>query len=541
MTTDEHPQVDLAVIGGGINGLAIAREAASRGLSVTLIEREDLGAETSAWSSRMIHGGLRYLEYFEFALVRESLRDRESLLQTAPHLVQPMEVLIPVFRSATRGPLVIRAGLILYDILSLDKSLPRHRFIKRREIFRLLPGLAATNVRAGAIYYDGQVPLTERLCVELAVDAAELGATIRNGTAAKSFEYAPSNGEIEAVVVTGGGGPVKVSARAVVNASGPWVNEVVANIAPSKRLIGGTKGSHIVLGPFTGAPERTVHFETETGKPLLVIPWRGNYMVGSTDLLFEGDAASAQLSAEEEGLLIGQVNRLFPDARVVQSDVLLRISGVRPLPYAPGKRALAITRRHHIHRHSGRATNLYSIIGGKLTTARTLAQETVELVARHQGWKLGPRVTRRRRFPGFLAAADRDPLIGSISTAIGGDREVAERLVEVYGSRAGQLVDGRASEELRRLSPSFPVIVVEVANAIDREWASGLVDIVARRLVLWDTPDVRTLAYAIADHLVDGGRWTVEEATRHKFAFDRWLYDRAGVRTRPPAHETSSP
>ncbi|MDQ2684114.1 MAG: glycerol-3-phosphate dehydrogenase/oxidase, partial [Chloroflexota bacterium] len=238
---------DLAVIGGGINGVAIARDAAMRGMSVALVERDDLASGTSAWSSRLIHGGLRYLEHREFGLVRESLRERERLLGNAPHLVQPLGMLVPIYSGNKRGPKLIRAGMVLYDVLSYDKSLPTHDMLSRAEVLDRHPDMSPEGLRGGAYYYDAQVTFAERLVVEQAISAWEHGAQIATGCTVVGIRT-------EGAVVRGltvrdadSGEEIPIDARVVVNVAGPWVDQVLTG-APagsvSQRLIGGTKGSH---------------------------------------------------------------------------------------------------------------------------------------------------------------------------------------------------------------------------------------------------------------------------------------------------------
>ncbi|MGH3360212.1 MAG: FAD-dependent oxidoreductase, partial [Nocardioidaceae bacterium] len=204
---------DVVVIGGGINGTAIARDAAIRGLSVALLERDDLGSQTSSWSSRMIHGGLRYLEQLDFRLVRESLREREILFSLAPHLVRPMHITIPVFADSTRNRLTLRTGMLLYDVFSPRKSVPRHEVLSRDQVIDRVPGLRRDGLRGAVAYTDGQVELSERLCVELALDAERHGAVVHTKTAVTGIEIADARAT--AVMVDREGGTQRFGARCV--------------------------------------------------------------------------------------------------------------------------------------------------------------------------------------------------------------------------------------------------------------------------------------------------------------------------------------
>jgi glycerol-3-phosphate dehydrogenase len=233
---------DLVVVGGGINGAGIARDAAMRGLTVLLLDKGDFGSGTTSWSSRLIHGGLRYLEYYEFHLVRESLSDREKLLHIAPHLVKPLPFVVPVYEHHKRSPLLIRLGMIGYDVLSFDKSMDRHKMLDREEALNRLPGLNPEGLKAAALYYDGQVEYAERLAVENAISAREHGAVALNY--ARVDRLILENGNVRGVEFTDAmdGQQYAVRALVTVNVAGPWVDEVLSGMnRGAKRMIGGTK------------------------------------------------------------------------------------------------------------------------------------------------------------------------------------------------------------------------------------------------------------------------------------------------------------
>jgi len=256
---------DLIVVGAGINGAGIARDAALRGLRTLLLDKGDVGGGTTSWSTRLVHGGLRYLEHREVGLVRESLRERERLLRLAPHLVKPLSLLIPIYRGDKRGPWLIRLGMVAYDSLSFDKSLKRHRMLGRAKALRRAPGLDPTNLLGAAVYYDAQVTFAERLAVENALDARDHGATLL--THARVDRLLVEAGAVRGVAVTDlldGGGSGDARAPVVVNVAGPWVDRVLAGDgsgSDAPRMIGGTKGSHVVVGPFPGAPEDALYVE----------------------------------------------------------------------------------------------------------------------------------------------------------------------------------------------------------------------------------------------------------------------------------------
>ena len=376
---------DVVIIGGGINGAGIARDAAMRGLKVLLIEKGELGCGTTTASTRLIHGGLRYLEHFEFGLVRESLREREILLRIAPHLVRPLAIAIPIYKQSKRGPLTIRAGMILYDLLSWGKSLPGHRMLSRAETLESWPGLNPDGLVGSALYYDAQVEFPERLVVENVHSARECGAEVLTHTLVTNL--AVEDGKVSGVEFVGEDGQKQLAeASIVINAAGPWIDQVLER-APveSPKLIGGTKGSHLVVSPFPTAPPNAIYLEARNdGRPVFIIPWDENYLIGTTDVRFEGDPDEVRCEPWEVDYLLAETNLALPGAHVTRDNILYAYSGVRPLPVTGDKDEQSITRRHFIREHP-RLTNLLSIVGGKLTTYRSLAEECVDLIFRKLG------------------------------------------------------------------------------------------------------------------------------------------------------------
>jgi glycerol-3-phosphate dehydrogenase len=358
---------DVVVIGAGINGAGIARDAAMRGLKVLLIEKGEIGAGTTSASTRLIHGGLRYLEHFEFGLVYESLRERETLLRIAPEFVRPLAMVIPIYKQSRRGWLTIRAGMILYDLLSWGKSLPRHRMLSRAETRERWPGLNPEGLIGSTLYYDAQVEFPERLVLANVQSAQEFGAEVLThtrvtGLTGKGVEFGDRFAE----------------AGVVINAAGPWIDLVLAPVK-SPKLIGGTKGSHIVVAPFQGAPENAIYLEARSdGRPIFIIPWNKLYLIGTTDVPFNGDPDQVQCEDWEIDYLLSETNLALPGAQLTRDNILQTYSGVRPLPYQSS------TRRHFIREHP-QLPNLLSIVGGKLTTYRSLAEECVDLIFRKLG------------------------------------------------------------------------------------------------------------------------------------------------------------
>ena len=374
---------DVVIIGAGINGAGIARDAAMRGLKVLLIEKGEPGEGTTVASTRLIHGGLRYLEHFEFGLVHESLRERETLLRIAPHLVRPLAITIPIYKQSKRGRLTIRAGMILYDLLSWGKSLPRHQMLSRTETLKRWPGLNPDGLVGSALYYDAQVEFPERLVMDNVLSAREFGAEVLTHTRVTNLVV--EDGKISGVEFENSQKQF-VEAAVVINAAGPWIDQVLER-APLKspKLIGGTKGSHIVVPPFPCAPENAIYLEARSDRrPIFVIPWNKLYLIGTTDVRFEGDPDEVRCEPWEIDYLLSETNLALPGAHLTRDSIVDTYSGVRPLPVTNDKDEQSITRRHFIRQHP-QLPNLLSIVGGKLTTYRSLAEECVDLIFQKLG------------------------------------------------------------------------------------------------------------------------------------------------------------
>jgi glycerol-3-phosphate dehydrogenase len=371
---------DVVIIGAGINGAGIARDAAMRGLKVLLVEKGELGCGTTTASTRLIHGGLRYLEHFEFGLVRESLREREILLRIAPQFVKALPIAIPIYKQGKRGRLTIRAGMILYDLFSWGKSLPSHRMLSRAETLERLPGLNPDGLVGSALYYDAQVEFPERLVAANVQSAQEFSAEVLTHTRVTSF--AVEDGKVSGV----GFNEQFVGARTVINAAGPWI-DLVLERAPieSPKLIGGTKGSHLIVPPFPTAPSNAIYLEARSdGRPIFIIPWNKLYLIGTTDVRFEGNPDDVRCEPWEIDYLLAETNLALPNAGLTPDSIVDTYSGVRPLPVTSDKNEESITRKHFIREHP-RLPNLLSIVGGKLTTYRSLAEECVDLIFRKLG------------------------------------------------------------------------------------------------------------------------------------------------------------
>jgi glycerol-3-phosphate dehydrogenase len=477
MSESPHDDFDLIVIGAGINGAGVARDAAMRGLKVCVLDKGDVGGGTSSWSTRLIHGGLRYLEHWEFALVRESLRERETLLKIAPHLVKSIPILIPIYKSARRGELQIRAGMLLYDLLSYDKTLPRYRMLSRDETVTRAPALKQVGLTSAAVYYDAQVEFAERLVLENVLDAQAHGAQVL--TYAQVTRISTENGKATGVEFSTNSQSKTVRSSFVINAAGPWVDELLKTSGNTNRLVGGTRGSHIIVAPFNGALPLALYAEAQTdGRPFFIIPWNGNYLIGTTDIYFSGDPGQVRCTEEEIKYLLAEANHILSTIELKRSDILFSYSGVRPLAFTANQDEKSITRRHFIREHH-ELSNVCSLVGGKLTTYRRLAEECVDLVFK----KLRKRAERcttaedplpgAKAFKSFCSESANDLVAPAI----------IERLLRIYGSRTSELFEICAREVrlFQPLNASSQVLSGEVVFAFEREMAQTLVDCLLRR------------------------------------------------------------
>lgn len=482
-----HEEWDLLVIGGGVNGLATAWDAALRGLRVAIIDKDDWGSGTSSWSSRLIHGGLKYLEHVEFGLVYESLRDREWLLRAAPHLVKPLAFIMPFYKTNKNGPAILRLGMFLYDVLSFGKSVPNHRIFSREQTIAREPGIVRRDLTGSGVYYDAQVSYAERLSIELLLAAKDAGAVALN--------YAQADGLIrEGGRVTGAsvldresGERRDVRAKVTVNAAGPWIDELLAGSPMgAKRLNGGTKGTHLVVDRFPGGPtDECVYYEARSdGRQVLVIPWLDRYLIGSTDKRFTGDIDRAMPDDEEIDYILAETNTVFPDANLTRDSVAYAYTGIRPLPYAPDTAEGKVTRKHIVKDHGPDHPGLITLIGGKLTTFRTLGEHAADAVARRLG-NQARSTTRTTVLPGS-AASPADALAAVLRTAPALSSERGAALVDRYGARAVRVAELAVREFGFDASadPAASILRAETALAVREEQAVHLRDVLARRTMV---------------------------------------------------------
>ena len=469
---------DLLVIGGGINGVAIARECARAGKSVLLVEQHDFASGTTSRSTRIIHGGLRYLEHGEIGLVRESLRERDRLLRGSPHLVRPLHFLlaIPEGQKLTRSASAIRVGLWLY-----------HRWAGRswrtkRSACDFERQLDSGKAWSFYDYEDAQCEFPERLVAEWLMEAVEAGCTPRNYT--HVLEVRHSNGHATGARLRDlmSAEEYLVFAPQIVNATGPWADSVAGSAAlDTPRMIGGVKGSHIVLPRFPNAPVSAIFTEAPDGRMIFIIPWNEQILVGTTEVEESGDPAGARPSVQEIDYLLAGFLRFFPQSGLTRDDIRYSFSGVRPLPWSPGKPAAAVTRRHIIHDHAPEgAAGLYSIIGGKLTTAASLARETAR--------KLGLHVPEPENVPGIASADEIESTCRQWAQLVAGKAHITEpsarAIARMHGRQAMAIAAAAGHDATLRapLCSHSRHIVAEAIHAVLHECAVTLGDVLLRRV-----------------------------------------------------------
>ena len=488
------PSFDLLVIGGGINGAGIARDAAMRGLNVALVEQGDFASGTSSKSSKLIHGGLRYLENFEFALVLEASRERDRLRRhLAPHLVQPMPFVFPVFAGDPVGRLRLTAGLWVYDGLSAFRNIARHRSWSRRTTLKQEPQLRSNGLRGALHYYDCWTD-DARLTLETILAAVSAGAVVGNYVAVEQLlrdEHGLTGARVHDRI---GGEAFTITARQIVNATGPWLDRVRAlddpSAAPVLRL---TKGVHIIVPrERVGNVHAIVVRAPRDGRVMFAIPWDEQVLVGTTDTDFDGAPDTVAADADDVSYLLEAVNAYFPSAQLTESDVIGAYAGLRPL-VAPAESATPseTSREEHIFES---ASGLLSIGGGKLTTYRRVSERVVDAVVARLETRdpsrrfrpcltavtplPGAKVDMRERggFPGFAkrVRATKPPAV---------DDALVAYLLNRYGTAAPELIALLAvdPQAARRIVAALPYRYAEVTRAAAVEMAVTLDDTLRRR------------------------------------------------------------
>jgi len=480
---------DAVVIGGGMAGAGVARDLALRGASVALFEKGDFASGTSSKSSKLIHGGLRYLELFDFKLVRESLREKRTLERLAPHLVRPLPFLVPVYRGSKRGLITVRIGMWLYDLLTPGGERERSRVLRPVDALSLEPSIRADDLRGAGYYFDDLLLFPERLCLENALSAARHGARVHNYCEVEAVTRGP--GGIDGVRVRDllTGRVHTVRASVIVNCAGPWVDRLreLAGVSDAgKRVLRTTKGIHCMLPRMT---DRAVYLSTADDRMIFVIPWREFSMVGTTDTDFDGDPDRLSATREEVEYLLDAVRPALPDPRVAVDRVVYTWAGVRPLAFEEGASASRISRDHKVV-VEGPDGRFLSVTGTKLTCFRSLAEEVGDRVMRALGWR-EPSRTTALSLDGLDEAAGKVEArawmdVSPEMAATGLSRETLQILVETYGRAYPRVLDlaRKLPDGSARLCPHNPEIVAQLHHAVAEEMAVSLQDFLLRRTAI---------------------------------------------------------
>jgi len=452
-------KVSVLIIGAGINGIGVFREMSLHGVDVLLVDKSDFCSGASAASSHMVHGGIRYLEYGEFRLVKEAVHERNRLLVNAPHLVKPLPTLIPIFkwlsglfnaplkfihlrnRPAERGAVMIKVGLYLYDKYTRSqKTVPKHRFLSRDESLKLFPKLNPEIVCA-AMYYDGSMLSPERICIELISDSEKLS---KKSLAINYMSAVDGDGkqiELEDQITQE---KFVIQPKIVINAGGPWIDFVNDSIGVASQFIGGTKGSHIVLDNpelRKAIKEYEFFFENKDGRIVLIFPLLDKVLIGTSDIRIE-NPDNVNCTDEEVQYFLDMINIVFPSIQVDRSQIVYKFSGVRPLPYADVEYTGQISRDHSIKviepKIKGNFTIL-SLVGGKWTTFRAFSEQVADLTFKKLGFSR-EFSTRNMPIGGGkdypLTKTEKRIWIESLSDEFNLDKGIVQPLFNRYGTRA---------------------------------------------------------------------------------------------------------
>ena len=543
----ERPTADVLVLGGGINGIATFRELALQGVDVALIDRGDYVSAASAASSHMIHGGVRYLENGEFRLVNEAVHERNRLLKNAPHYVRPLETTIPIFKTFSgllaaplrfvthkqrttveRGALLIKVGLVIYDSFSRDGgSVPRHRFLGRKKSLEAMPHLNPT-LKYTATYYDASMHNPERLALDVLLDGVATG----HGRAANYVEVTGMTGSDVMLRDLVSGHEFTMSAKVVVNTTGPWTDLTNDELGMPTSFMGGTKGSHIVLDHpelLEATKGRELFFENDDGRIVLIYPLKGRVMVGTTDI--DADPREPVVCTEEEvDYFFGLVHHVLPEIQLDRSQIVYRFAGIRPLPRHDDEAPGFVSRDYRIEpaELSGGAL-LLSLVGGKWTTFRALGEHMANLALARLG------ATRTvstetvaigggKDFP--RTAEDRAAWVAAHSAKVGAEH--AERLLERYGTTAAAII-GSFTEKDAPLKNLEGYSTDEVRFLAGQEQVVHLADVIYRRTSLAFIGSVTTplleelaglagevLGWSDAQRAEEVAALTADLATRHQ-------------------------
>jgi len=506
-------EYDVLVIGGGINGAAIAHDASLRGLKVALVEQKDFGSGTTSASSKLAHGGLRYLKNFELWLVRESLKERRILEKIAPHLVYPLPFIMPLYKDGPNKKSMIRMGMMIYDILSYDKAwmdyeeqkIQGHKMLTAEEVVKQEPRVLKDRLMGGVKYYDCQISSPERLCLEFILTAASNGADVSNY--AKVEKVLIKDNKVRGVAVKDktNGKEYKIKSKIVVNASGPWLDKIIETYDKNhKPILRGTKGIHIITPKLS---DNAIILTTKkTERDFFIEPWRGHSLIGTTDTDYDGDLDTVCADKKDIMGLIGDVNDSYGHTLYLR-DVKYSYAGVRPLKNEEGKKETEVSRKYEVREED--IEGLVTVKGGKLTTARNLAERTVDIIAK----RLDKKVSCKTHETPLYGST-----IGHAEYLEKNSQKNIENLINTYGSKYREVLKYSQSE-----------IKAQILYAMEEEMALTLEDVMLRRTGIGTLGEPNyiyalDIAGTMADHLGWDNAKKIDEVInfKNKIKIRKW-------------------
>ncbi|CAN5900079.1 glycerol-3-phosphate dehydrogenase/oxidase [soil metagenome] len=513
---------DVLVIGGGITGAGVARDAALRGLKVALVEQDDFASGTSSRSSRLIHGGVRYLEHGQVHLVFESSRERRTLQRIAPHLVRPLAFTWPVYRGARVPRWKLGIGLALYDVLALFRNVGRHRRLDARGVIAREPRLLQAGLAGGAQYWDAAAD-DVRLTLANVLSAQGAGAVVVNHARVEALLRDGERITGVRVLDVVRGGAVDVRARVTVNATGPW-SDRVESLAHAGSVAGvrGSKGVHVsVPRSRMGNVAALTLVAPQDGRVMFVLPAGAFTIIGTTDTFDDVAPEDVRAAETDVSYLLAAANHYFPEAQLARTDVVSAWAGLRPLAAGHGSDGDpgSASREHSI---ATTMPGLVRVTGGKLTTYRAMAEEIVDVVEQEGGFRRAKSSTAHVPLGGGDLVDLRETIMDATRTI--GDAVIAERLVHAHGSAWRGVWAPVATDALlgTRVAPDRPYLLAELHYGVTHELARTLGDLLIRRTpVAFETADHgRTAARSVAGSVGTWLGWSEEETARALAAYD---------------------
>ncbi|PLX74272.1 MAG: glycerol-3-phosphate dehydrogenase [Desulfuromonas sp.] len=474
--TLERQRFDVLIVGGGINGAGLARDLALRGLQVALVDKGDFACGTSSASTKLIHGGLRYLENFDFGLVFEACRERQVLQRIAPHLVRPLRFYIPVYRGDRRPFWMIRAGMVLYDLLALMRNTGHHSVLTPRRALAREPALIADGLRGVAAYWDCAMD-DARLCLENVIAAAEAGATVANYMRLAGFSMKDGRIVGAELIDEESGREFGVEAEIVVNMTGPWLDQVRAMAGDHEPMLRTTRGAHILVPRINRGDEAIYLSTAEDNRLFFVIPWGELSLVGTTDTDTDQPPEEAVATDEDIDYLLAATRRHLHGTELSRDSIVSTFAGLRPLVADTRDTASNVSREHRVFES---ASGLFSVGGGKYTTYRAVAEEVAGRIVSRLGRGRGESRTANLGLPGGVDFTNIGKRLSEKSTLSAG---MVERLFGRYGARATELV-ALAEAEPRLTEPivtGSELTWLEVDYAVCCEQARTPEDVLRRR------------------------------------------------------------